>query len=118
MIVAVTAPPRSRFTLSGLVFPLSLPLALLNGLALFFMASWSSVPAHHAVPDGQALPTPEAAAAAGLPYWGLLILIAMALMASIAAALGGQPRLARRLAGVQFIPVALLAGATIVSPFL
>ena len=118
MIEAAKAPQRTAFGLGRLAFLVSVPLALLNGVALFFMAGWNSVPAHHAVPNGQALPSPEAAAAAGLPFWGLLVIVTLAFAASIIAATQGHARLAAGIATVQFAPIVLLGAAAAVASFL
>jgi len=118
MTGAGTAPATSRSWWGSLVFPLSLLLALLNGLALFFTASWVSVPEHQAVPNGQPLLSAEAAAAQAAPLWGLLILIGLAVVASLIAELRGHARMAMWLGAIQLLPVGLLVGAAIVSPFL
>lgn len=118
MIRTGQAPQAAEFGLGRLAFLLSVPLALVNGGMLFFMAGWNSVPEHHAVPNGYPSPSPEAAAAASLPFWSLLVIVTLAFAASIGAAMKGHAQLAERLAIVQFAPIVLLAAAAAVALFL
>jgi hypothetical protein len=116
MIASETGPrPPVGDWWSGLVFPLSFIAAMLNGMVLFFGATWSSVPEHHGIPDGQPLPTAEAAAQAGLPFWGLLVIVIASAVASFVAELRGRSRAALWFGAVQLLPAGVLIASILFS---
>ena len=113
MTEAEPASPSQSGDWWGLIFPLSLLVAVVNSLVLFFVANWASVPEHRATPDDQAQATAEATATGALPVWGLLVVVVVAAVACFIAELRDQPRIAMRLAALQLLPIVMM---TVVFP--
>jgi len=105
---AESAPSQPGDWWGDLVFSLSMLAALANALILFFMANWASVPEHRTTPDSQVQVAAEAAAAAALPFWGLLFVVVVAGMACFIAQLRDRQQIAMRLAAVQLLPVVMM----------